>query len=115
LIAPGQHVVWVLTAAGLAQVDPATARITAITKINWDTGLLPFQESAFAVDRAGRVWIANSALDVLAPGSRAVRQVAHTAGLGIGIINVVTAGAHLWADTGPALVELDVHHAAAKS
>lgn len=109
LIAPGQHVVWVLTGTGLVRVDPAAARITATAKINWDTYLLPFQASAFAVDRAGRVWIANSALDVLAPGSLTIHQVANTAGMGIGIINVVVTGSHLWADTGTALVELDVH------
>ena len=109
LIAPGQRVVWVLTGTGLVRVDPATARTTATAKINWDTCLLPFQASAFAVDRAGRVWVANSALDVLAPGSRTVHQVANTAGMGIGIINVVMARSHLWADIGTALVELDVH------
>ncbi len=115
LIAPGQRVVWVLTGNGLVRVDPATDRVTGTVKINWDPSFLPFQNSAFAVDRAGRVWVANSALDVLAPGSRTVHQVANTNWIpGIGIINVVMAGSHLWADTGIALVEFDVSGPPAK-
>jgi len=112
LAAPGQRVVWVLTSTGLVRVDPATARVTGTVKINWGPDLLPFQPSAFAVDRAGQIWVANSTLDVLTPGSRAVQQVASTAWTNI--INVVTAGPHLWVDNGLALEELDVHQVLAK-
>jgi DNA-binding beta-propeller fold protein YncE len=105
-IAPGREAVWVLTPAGLVRVDPATARITAIVHIGYD--LRAMSVPALTVDRAGRVWIADSLLSVLLPGTLAVHQVTQTAGSR----SVAADGRSVWVDTGRTLVELDVPRAA---
>ena len=102
-IAPGREVVWVLTPAGLVRVDPATARITATIHIGYD--LRAMSVPALTVDRAGRVWIAGSLLNVLLPGTHSVHQVAQTAGTR----SVAADRQNVWADTGRTLVGLDVN------
>lgn len=101
-IVPGQRAVWVLTAAGLVRFDPGTGTITGPVPTAWNpqAGADP----GLAVDASGRVWIAGSPVEVLMPGSRAVRPVARTAG----VTNVVVAGPDLWADTGTTLIGLQV-------
>ncbi len=87
-IAPGQQVVWVLTAHGLVRVDPATGRITATVQTTWnpEASRIP----AISVDSSGRVWVAGSSLTVLVPGSLTIRPVANTAEMGI--ISFIEAG-----------------------
>jgi hypothetical protein len=102
-LAPGREAVWVLTPAGLVRVDPATARITATVRIGYDLRAMSFP--ALAVDRAGRVWIAGSLLNVLLPGTLRAYQVAQTADSR----SVVADGHSVWVDTGRTLVGLDVH------
>jgi hypothetical protein len=102
-IAPGRETVWVLTPAGLVRVDPATARITATVHIGYD--LRAMSVPALTVDRAGRVWVAGSLLNVLLPGSLAVHQVAQTAGSR----SVAADGRSVWVDTGRTLVGLDAN------
>jgi DNA-binding beta-propeller fold protein YncE len=109
-IAPGQRVVWVLTAHGLFRVDLATGRITAIVQTTWnpEASRIP----AISVDSSGRVWVAGSSLTVLVPGSLTIRPVANTAEMGI--ISVIEAGPNLWADTGTTLLELGLNRSPAR-
>jgi hypothetical protein len=107
-IAPGRKVVWVLTPAGLVRVDPAAARITATVHIGYD--LRAMSVPALTVDRAGRVWIAGSLLNVLLPGTLAVHQVGQTAGSR----SVAADGQSVWVDTGRTLVGLDVNAGATR-
>ncbi len=109
-IAPGQRVVWVLTADGLVRVDPATGRITATVQTTWNPQVTAIP--AISVDPSGRVWVAGSPLNVLVPGSPTIHQVANTAEMGI--TNVIAAGPNLWADTGTTLLELGLSRSRAK-
>lgn len=101
-IAAGQNAVWVLTPAGLARVDPATARITATVRTGYDPDAMSVP--ALTMDPAGRVWVAGSLLGVMLPGTLAVYPVAQTADT----TSVTADGQHVWVDTGTTLVGLQV-------
>ncbi|HEY7015794.1 MAG TPA: hypothetical protein VH480_23720 [Streptosporangiaceae bacterium] len=101
-IVPGRKAVWVLTPAALAQVDPATATITAIIR----TGFAPSTLSAPALmrDSAGRLWITGSRLAVVLPGTLIAHPVARTPDL----ISAAPDGSAIWLDTGSALARLQM-------
>jgi hypothetical protein len=101
-IVPGQKAVWVLTPSGLARVDPATARITAIIHVSY----APSAMSApyLIMDSAGRLWITGSLLTVVAPGTLTAYPVARTPDL----ISAAADGPAIWADTGSILIRLEV-------
>jgi streptogramin lyase len=101
-IAPGQKVVWVLTPAGLARVNPATATITAIIRTGYDPS--PMSVPALTIDPASRVWAVGSLLAVVVPGTLTAYQVAHTADS----ISVAADGPTIWVDTGGTLAGLQV-------
>jgi hypothetical protein len=102
-VVPGREVVWVLTPAGLARADPATARITATIR----TGYAASTRSAPALimDSEGRLWVTGSLLAVAVPDTLTAYPVAHTADA----ITAAADGPTIWVDTGGTLVGLQVH------
>jgi hypothetical protein len=106
-IVPGRNAVWVLTPSGLAQADPATARITAIIHVSYVPSAM--SAPALIMDSAGRLWITGSLLTVVVPGTLTAYPVAHTPGL----ISAAADGPAIWADTGPTLIMLQVKTPAA--
>ena len=99
-IVPGQKVVWVLTASGLARADPAAGRITAIIGVGFAPSAL--SAPALVMDSAGRLWITGARLTVVVPGARTAHPVARTPGL----ISAAADGPAIWVDTGSTLVRL---------
>lgn len=98
-IVPGPDAVWVLTPSGLARADPATGRITAISRTGYASGAM--WAPALVMDSAGRLWVTGSQLDVVVPGTLTAYRVAPAPDL----ISAAD-GPGIWADTGPALVRL---------
>ncbi len=106
-IVPGRNAVWVLTPSGLARADPATARITAIIHVGYASSAM--SAPALIMDSAGRLWITGSLLTVVVPGTLTAYPVAHTPDL----ISAAADGPAIWADTGSALIRLQVKTPAA--
>ena len=106
-IVAGQTAVWVLTPSGLARADPATARITAIIHVGYAPSAM--SAPALIMDSAGRLWITGSLLTVVVPGTLTAYPVAHTPDL----ISAAADGPAIWADTGSALIRLQVKTPAA--
>ena len=106
-IVPGRNAVWVLTPSGRARADPATARITAIIHVGYAPSAM--SAPALIMDSAGRLWITGSLLTVVVPGTLTAYPVAHTPDL----ISAAADGPAIWADTGSALIRLQVKTPAA--
>src|SRR6185503_10360295 len=64
---------------------------------------------ALIMDSAGRLWITGSLLTVVVPGTLTAYPVAHTPDL----ISAAADGPAIWADTGSALIRLQVKTPAA--
>jgi hypothetical protein len=101
-IVPGPKAVWVLTPSGLARADPATATITAIIHVGYASSAM--SAPALVMDAAGRLWITGSLLTVVVPGTLTAYPVARTPDL----ISAAADGRAIWADTGSALIRLQV-------
>jgi hypothetical protein len=101
-VVPGREVVWVLTPAGLARADPATARITATIHTGYAASTM--SAPALIMDSEGRLWVTGSLLAVAVPDTLTAYPVAHTEDA----ITAAADGPTIWVDTGGTLVGLQV-------